>query len=62
MKFDQIVILIVFALLAAFVWQRIVDSYDELEFAYDPSTGAKSFRARKNRLLAEPSGMFLKGV
>lgn len=61
MKLEQVVILVVFAIVATFICQMMFDSFDELEFTYDPSTGRQSFKARKNRLLDEPEGMILEG-
>ena len=61
MKADQLVILILRAVVAIFFAKFVTEAFDQIEYDYDPETGRQRFKATKNCLPTGPVPLTLEG-
>jgi hypothetical protein len=61
MKVDQFVVLFFLLIAVIAIGYFITQTYDELEFTYDPSTGRQSVKARKSSTLSGLTPLTLEG-
>lgn len=61
MRNDQFLFLLFCLIAVIVIGCFITQTYDELEFTYDPKTGKQHVKARKSRALEGPTPLTLEG-
>jgi hypothetical protein len=61
MKFDQVLLWVLCAVVLLAAWKMFTEAFDEITWDYDPETGRQRIKAQKNGLLAGAAPLVLEG-